>query len=398
MQVIAQKSYSNIRPYRDAGTLNDFTIRYRYLIKNLSKENSFLYAEPLKSGNKFVWRTPLSGKITNYPELDSQKKKEVEQLLSQAINVLLAEASGNDDLEKRIDIYKNIPSQDDIYLVENNGQQKVVLTQWGCTKDDSQGSHFKIKADDSFPVPVVFKILYNDDQSPASNQEVYIEFNNKSNLETANDNGLIDFGKVIKGKKLSAYQIIEDQKRHIHDFTCDGREFYIVEVTPLQTMKFIVKDTNGEIQTNYSISCEYSGNNKNFNTDENGNILLENIKVFTKVQCWHQENDQKMYVHDFECEENRELYEIIIPAPKIETPPPPPPKEEEPKILKVKLIDHKNNPVVNRKMTFTHRQKEYELVTDNDGYCILELEQIDDKEDIDVLVKKVKKESKKRKK
>ena len=401
MQIIEKKSVKTIRPHRDSGSINEFTIRYRYLTQNLQKNNAYqLYAEPLFSGKVIAWRTPLQGEIINYSKLSGEQQKEVNFILSQQINELLVQAGNNQELKKMINTYKKIPTSNDIYLIKTPTGDKVILTQWGCMLDDSNGTHYTIKADEQFPLPVVFKAIYQDEGGIASEEEIIIEFNKNSNKEITDENGLIDLGKVIKGTQLKAYQIVEGKQRFVHDFECDGSEYYIIELPPLQTMNFIVKDTNGEIQTNYNFTFEYNNKNEELTTDENGIIQLEKIKVFTTVNAYHQEDDKNLYPHDFICEQNKEQYLITIPAPIIEEPPPPPPPEPEsviePNKIKVKLIDHKKRPIKNQEIEFKHKEKEYKLKTDEEGYCLLEIEEIETDEIIKAVVKVQKKKKKKK--
>lgn len=397
MNIIAKKETTRVRLL--IGTMNDYSLRYKQLKKSLKGEKHLLFAEPLKSGNFIVWRTPLHGKIENYKNLSSEKQETIDQLLAQQANE--AKQSIKDPkLAKTISEYLIFPTKNDIYAIDTPQGTKVILTFWGCELDNAEGSRVEIKIDEKYPVPVVFLVKYTNGEI-ATGEKVFIEFNNIEKDQTADNHGKIDFGEVMTQTPLKAYQYVENQKRFVHNFTCDGRSEYIIEIPPLQTMKFKVEYSNGEIVTQTPIHFEYMGKNEEHITNMQGEIEIADVKAFSKVIAFLQDEKQRKHQHEFICEENQDYYKITLPAPEPEIEPPMPEPDiehPEPRKIKVKIIDHKKRPVTDCDVEFNFKGDIKTIAPDENGYCELEYENIQEGDIIDttIKVKKKKKTSKKR--
>ncbi len=397
MKIIEKKSTSSIRLI--VGTINDYDIRYRNLQKFLKKGNLYtLFAQPLVSGKQILWQTPLKGKITKYSNLSLDKQNIADRILEEQAGQIIGAISNRMNTSK-IKQYLSIPTKSDIYLVQTDLEDKVVITQWGCVADDADKMPVTIIKDENFPVPVLFIVKYKNGEM-APNEDLFIVFNNMANKENSGTEAKIDFGKVVKRTPIQVYQIVEKKKQFFHDFIVDSRIEYFIELPPLQTMHFMVQDTNGDTKSDYSFTFEYTGKKLTQISNENGFIDIEGVKVTTSVQAYHEEFGKKLYPHSFICEEDRDVYILLIPVPIIKKPPviiddepvPDIKPEQKPKQIKIKIIDHKKKIVKNKELKIIFREKEYELITDESGYCSLEVKEIEEGEKLEVIIKTDKKE------
>ncbi len=410
MKTIEKKSTSSIRFI--VGAVNDYDIRYRNLQKFLKKGNLYtLFAQPLVSGKQILWQTPLKGKITKYSNLSLDKQNIADRILEEQAGQIIGTIS-NKMKTSKIKQYLSIPTKSDIYLVQTDLEDKVVITQWGCVADDADKMPVTIIKDENFPVPVLFIVKYKNGEM-ATNEDLFIVFNKMANKENSGTEAKIDFGKVVKRTPIQVYQIVEKKKQFFHDFIVDSRIEYFIELPPLQTMHFMVQDTNGDTKSDYSFTFEYAGKKLTQISNENGFIDIEGIKVTTSVKAYHEKSEKKLYPHSFICEEDRDVYILLIPAPIVKEPPPiiidepepyiEPKSKPKPKELKIKLVTRrfffqKNKPIANQEIEFKHKEKEYKLTTDDEGYCTLIIDEIEKDEIIEALVNIPKKKKEKKSK
>lgn len=368
MQIIAQKNTENLRLL--VGTFKDYNLRYKLIEKTLNQAGVFnIFAEPKISINKILWRTTHSGKSTNYNNLSADDKAFVDNFLASTLNQISTVFKKNEKLSHNIEEYFGVPDNDSKYLIETGNDKKAIIIQWGAKFDNSEQTKLSVKADDDFPVPVIFKLRFTTGED-APNEKVFLNYNNKSFEETANQNAIIDFGKVFINKKINSWQVINtDEQVNYQEHICDGRtEYYYIDVAPYQTMIFVAKYDDGKTATNINFHFELSDEKKELNSGEKGLMSLEKIKPKTKVIVYTLENDKKSYEKEFVCVEGKDKYEIILP-----TPPPPPPPVVEPVIddVKVQLINKKKNPIANIRIDFQYLSTEKTETTNENGECLL---------------------------
>jgi len=367
MKIIAQKPFSNIRIL--GGTVSDYKLRYSQMADALKGSKSYaLFAEPMVTGANIAWTTNQPGTILSYSLMSSAEKSEVDKLLRTQASRLIAELADNVKVADLVKQYLTVPSEDDIFVSENNGVKTVILTQWGSVSDNADKKPLQIIADERFPVPVIIVVKFTDG-NPATGEEVFMEFNNREHKETTDSDAKIDFGKLNTGTNFAVYQYVEGKRMFVHNFTTDIRIEYLVQIPRPQNMRFKVQDTNGVVQQGMPFVFDFSDTSKELISSTDGIMELPGIKVGTSVSCSHPKDGGKLYPHKYVCEVEKEFYIITIPAPVQEIVPQPVIATPEPEIvpITVKLIDHKNRPVPEKVITLKHHQDTTSQTTDNHG-------------------------------
>lgn len=385
MKIFAQKPIENIRILN--GTPNDYSLRFSKIndaLKNSGIEN--IFAEPRITGKDIAWISHSKAKIRAYKDLPAAEKQQADDLLRRQAGKIIMHLSENEELAASVKQYLTVPSSEDIYLLGESDKQSILLTQWGAVSDDADVQPLQITADEHFPVPVIFKLQYTNGED-APKESVSVFFNQKENSETADEEALIDFGTLKTGNKISVYQYVDGNKVSVHDFVIDTRQNYIVQLAPPQDMNFKVQDSNGKAIPNMEFVFEYSDKEEKHTSNEDARITVKSVKPGTKLAAYNPKNGERMHEQNFVCQDGKEEYLIIIPAPKEKVPPPP---EPEISPIRVKLIDHKNRPIPEKEITFTHKEDKSTHTTDNEGLCNLSLTdpQAEDKIKAEIRLKK----------
>ena len=379
MKTIAKKTYSSTRFL--VGNQNDYELRFKKLQEVFAEGRAYtLFAQPLVAGNQILWQTELSGSVTPYPELSQSQKTQADAMLSQQASDLFSVSKGK-IADEILHQYFSLPDKEDIYLINTDNGARLIITRWGSVSDDPDEQPVSILKEEHFPVPVVFVIQYTNGEA-APNELLFIDFNSRTNQENSRDEARIDFGKINKGTLFRVYQKVEGEDMFVHEFKVDNRIEYLVQLPPLQTIEFKIQDSNGLIKSNYDFCFEYSGETATLTSDEEGMVRIENIKVGTKFRTYKLEEEAEKYEHRFVCRADGEPNLIVIPAPVVI----PVTEVKEPNALKIKLIDHKKKPVANQKIQFKYKEQEYELTTDDTGYCNLVIDEIHHKDVIEAVI------------
>ena len=142
MQTLKKTNKDSIRLL--IGNFNDYTLRYKYLIEQI-KEKAFFFAEPYIAGDIILWRTPLKGKIVAYKNLSKQEQDNTILQFEKLLNELINKLQQNNKLNHKNENYFIIPSQSDIYVIENDLNKTIIITQWGSEPDDGKQQAINIK-------------------------------------------------------------------------------------------------------------------------------------------------------------------------------------------------------------------------------------------------------------
>ncbi len=367
MQIIAKKNTSHVRFI--AGHLTDISLRYNNIIQEFKENDTYtFFAEPIVAGNVIVWRTPLKGKIVSFNSLSDKEQEKAKLLLHKTATILKSTLPENSKINENFNDYLTIPSNEDIYLVKGEGIDKIVITNWGCISDKAGENSIRISVSDKYPVPVKFKLIFPN-KTPAPGETIFITYNNIAKEKTSDENAFIDFGETNIGTPLTTHQIINKEIFNVQNFICDGRDEYVVTVFSYKKMNFVVKYDTGESIADSNFIFEYEDQKTELTSDAEGKIYLEKVRVSTKVKVYKQEGDDQKYIHNFTCEDDKDLYEIIIPKP-VEIIPP-----IELEIIKndfiVKLIDKKEKPISSIDIDFNINNEIITQKTDKAGYAYI---------------------------
>ena len=347
-----------------------------------------LFADPVISGDKYIWMTEFEGSVINIMQLTEEEQSLTKNKLAIQIQKLLAAAKKFEDSTFLEFLYKciEIPSLKDVYVVRNSDGDNVVLSQWGFILDTPGAEKGLLdKIVNAKRVPMLFKIQY-EDESVAANEEVHFEFEDQKEIHKSNKDGFITIESVKVDSYVKAYELHKSEKLNEKGYTCYELGEYVFTVSQKADMLFRVKDSNGQILTNETFNFKFDGDEITLSTNEKGEMTLPKVRVGTEVNTSQNIEGRTENNNNFICEKDKEVYNIIIQVPETEVPVAEPPKEYE---MKFKVLDHKDKPVANAEVTVKYGDITKTIITDSEGYTVLK--DIEPGTKVKVIAKKKKK-------
>ncbi len=332
-----------------------------------------IFAEPVVTdgGNKITWLTEYDGSIVSISKLSPEDQSNARNLLRVEIQKLLTAAKTYEDTELMEFLYKciEVPTVENIYLVNANGTQNVVLTQWGFLSDvPGADKGILDKIINAIRVPMPFRVVYIDDESPAPFAEVHFEFEGKKEILKSDADGKLILDDVKVDTFVKAYEIENDEQLNLQTYTCYEHGEYVVKVTKKVDMRFRVINSKNEPMPNELFFFKFNEQEEQLTTDANGMMLLPKIKLDTEVSVFQTIEGKEENVNHFICENDKKEYLIVI---QLEEEPviPPPPVHN----MKFKIVDKKSGEIVpNAKVILKYNGKKEEFFSDEFGFVVLE--------------------------
>lgn len=329
-----------------------------------------IFAEPiiLDGGFKISWMTDYPGTPICYNSLSDEEKALARDLLSEKIKKLLSAVKKFNDNNIVDFMYKciEIPGMSDVYLVRKNGEDNVVITQWGFVNDTpgaEKGLLYKIL--NVKKIPMNFSVVYSDSEQPAPFEDIIFEFDGNTISAKSDENGKIVLEKVKENSFVKAFEPDGEQRINMQTFTCyeDGK--YKIKVTPKPDMLFIVTNQKQQPLSGFEFIFEYNGSQVNAISNAEGKITLNRIKSGTTVRAYQIVNQQQDNVNTFVCNPQTPFYPIVVNIEEVVV------KEPETHNMRFKVTDEKNNIVANAEVTVKYNGKTEVLHTDENGYAVL---------------------------
>ncbi len=323
-----------------------------------------LFTEPVISGDKIIWTTEYEGNPVCITQISEEQQSLVKARLSAQITKLIEAAKNFEDQKLIAFLYKciEIPALKDIFVIQNNGQENVVLTQWGFL-NDTPGADKGIldKIINAKRVPMVFKVRF-EDGTPAPNAEVSFEYEGKKEIQRSSSDATITLASVKEESYVKSYEIEQAQAINVKGHTCIEYGDYFIVVSEKADMLFKVTGSDGSIQPNQSYTFTWAGGQEELKSNEAGEITLPNIKINAEVSASH----ATAGISNFICEKGKAFYPLVIEIEVIE------PEVPVQHSMKFKVVDKKNNPITEAEVTVQYNGKTEKLMTDSQGYCLLE--------------------------
>lgn len=290
---------------------------YQSLRKMLAQNDLHsLFAEPVKTadGKNMIWFTHLAGELQSFDALTPEAQHEARMMLSQQVATIqkVAGEYGDAGLSELIDTIFTIPSEDDIYIIDQNGTKTVVLTQWGYVLDNPNADTDILRKMLVIPTHTVsFLVVYEDD-TPVSDISFQskIIYQNKPQTEIHQTDSAGKFAvEVPDGGQL---EVAEQKNRYQHTWTIyQKREVKITLPYPAQDMRFEVQDTTGKTVADSTWVFEYEGQNINHTSDAQGKIILPSVPFGASVAVFQGE---KKHLQQYLCTEGQDKYIIVLPT------------------------------------------------------------------------------------
>lgn len=400
--------------------------------------------------------------LIDYDALSSKDRIIVAEILDKQKSKIAEILSEDRQLSKVIDNLFCTPSTQDIKVVLGENGIKVCLIQWGHNKlnEDIKINPLTrvIEPVKNNKFDVTIQVHYTDG-SVASDKNFFLEYNDVKEFIT-DKNGNKKLGKYLKGSKLKVYDIVDGDKRYIHQFTVDenieykvsfplltegiirvinqkkealegveldvnlegqiqsyttddkgtcqliglevGKELAIelaesnqiytfpinmdrnvfeilIHIPIYSSSNLKIVDQNGNPLTSQKVKIKYQDQLRTYTSDPSGNISLNKFEINNTITVSELDNEENHQEYVLSEDSEELIFEIKVP---------------EPKFVKIRLLDHKNNPVPNTKMELSLQSKQLEGITDKNGICTYPYEHFTDKEKIKATIFLIKKDKK----
>ncbi len=363
MKVVEQKKIENVRYL--FGSPSTVKSRYNQIKRTFPEGNEYkIFAEPVfvEDTNSIIWSTEFSGNIVIYNKLSPTDQIIANKLLTKSIQNILASAKTFETTELTDFIYNciEIPSMENVFLVRGDGDDKVVITEWGFVSDTpGMEKGLLAKIINVKRIPMSFSVVYNDTKEPAVNIKFFFDFEEHTEEKISDANGKIELQDVKIDEEVKAYQKEGQNRINEQSFVCYEGGQYKLEVDRTIDMPFKVINEKEEPVAGISFTFEHNGEQKTLTSDSEGKITLPAIKSGEEVSAFQQNGEKKENIHNFICEKDKQ-YILRVSSP------------EEPKYdMKFKVVDPKGNEVPNAKVKIKYNDKTVELITDEHGYTLL---------------------------
>ena len=358
--------------------------RYNQIKGTFPKGNEYrVFAEPiiLEDGQSIVWTTEYKGVAINYEKLSQDEQKKAKKMLSKQIKTLFDASKTYQDSSLTEFLYQciEIPDLNNIYVIRKGEEENIVLIEWGFVSDIPGAERGLLaKIINVKRVPMLFTVVYQDDDSIATGAEIHFEFEEEKEIHKSNEKGKIIVDEVKIDEIVTSYQLENNNKIGLQTHKCIEEGRYKIKVPRIIDMKFKVVNGKNEILPNETFIFNYNEQEVPLASDENGLIMLSKLHVDTEVKAFQMIEEQEAHVHRFICEKEKEEYLLVI--------------KEDVFNMKFKVIDNKDNIIPNAEITVKYNNQTKTLFTDENGYAILE--DVDPETKVEVVAKAKKQKSK----
>jgi hypothetical protein len=354
MNIVEQKKIENVRYL--FGSPSTVKSRYNQLKRTFPEIDDYkIFAEPvfIPDSNTIIWSTEFNGNIINYSKLSPTDQTIAEKLLSKSIqNILkLAKTFNTEELSKFIYNCIEIPSMNNIFLIRGQGNDKVVITEWGFVSDTpGMEKGLLAKIINVKRTNMTFDVIYTDNKEPAPNQKFNFDFEQHTETHISDENGKIILNDVKIDEEVEVYQDNNNKQK----FICYEAGKYKLQVERKINIQFLVLDSENKAVENANFTFEYNNQTKSLSSNEQGKIILPDIKIGTEIIAYQ---DKKEDAQKFICQKDKKEYILRIKKPEY--------------TLKFKVVDPDGEIVPNAKVKVKYGNQKIQLTTDNNGYAIL---------------------------
>jgi len=243
----------------------------------------------------------------------------------------------------------------------------------------------------NFPlfVPLTIKVV-NQNNLPMSNIPVIINYDGTENTQISDKVGFIHLTNFEVGKNVIIKEKDDTNNTVEHKIVKEKNVVILKIFRPILTTGNVkVVDDENNLLLNYPITIEYNGTEKDYSTTASGILLLKDIEVGRNIKIVDKNNLSNFKEYLISETDNEFILTIIKEKPIVI-----PPKE--PKFIKVRLIDHKDKPIIKTKIDFDYKGEKMTIETDENGICELPADNFKDKDRIKAIIHLVKEKSKKK--
>jgi len=325
-QLITTSNISSIRPvFKDEPAEN---IKRYIQIKKIFETNGEykFFAEPvIAAGQKISWHTEYEGKILAFAKLTEEEKQTTLSILKNQVNKIYKSilAYTEDEQQRKtlfelIDYCIEIPSYDDIYIVQNsNGNRNFCIVNWGFIIDSFNAQTGLIAK--LIPLKVAdlsIKVIKGNNKT-AANHNLNIVLNGIDKVFITDENGKIFINDIALNTNITIYNIDENQnKKNEENFLLedDLEIIYNIEKDYLAKQEVIIQtiDERDNILPNVNVKIKYEDVEFVSETDKDGKLFIGELYVDTQVNCFQITNGKEIKKEQFTVKQGKEVYFVYF--------------------------------------------------------------------------------------
>ena len=252
-------------------------VQYYNVLKNSNslKLYNVELAKPIIQKNKgeIVWQSESDLELKGLSDLsDSQRIKYGDVLKEFFENFKSRIAKFSNIPQDFVKKVMQIPNKESILI--NEAQNYIVIVNWGFLEDKFDRKEGIIET--LFPIPnqSILVRLINENNEPIENQNIRFTSIESEKSEYTNLKGYARFGSLTRGENftLNVDHKLTGKKYSVN-YTCDGRDEYLIQTRENVKIKVVVKDKFGNPVENQSfqINSAYLGS-KNIDTKNLGHF------------------------------------------------------------------------------------------------------------------------------
>lgn len=325
-QLITTSNISSIRPvFKDEPAEN---IKRYIQIKKIFEANGEynFFAEPvIAAGQKISWHTEYEGKIQAYAKLSDEEKQTTLSILKNQVNkIYKAILAYTEDERQRKNLFElidyciEIPSYDDIYIVQNsNGKRNFCIVNWGFIMDNFNAPTGLIAK--LIPLKVAdlsIKVIKGNNKI-AVNQSLNIVISNNDKLYTTDENGKIFINDISLNSNITIYNIDEKNNRKNEEnflLEDDLEIIYNIEKDNLPKQEVMIQtiDEKDNILPNVNVKIKYEDVEFISETDKEGKLFIGELYTETQVSCTQISNGKEIKKEQFSVKQGKQIYFIYL--------------------------------------------------------------------------------------
>jgi len=192
---------------------------------------------------------------------------------------------------------------------------------------------------------------------PLSDTEVSFTYDGRTYFETTNHNGQITLKDIPEGT-----QVIVKQKNNENAYTCDSKtlEYTFTGVRPVAEIDVAVMDEKNNFLPGIDVTFKYLDKEMTVSTDRNGRVSIDNFPPETEFTITCGAEGYQNAVITLFTHEGLNMAEVKVR------------KKSSYANMTIKVVDDKQQPIVNTLIRCENDGQKYELYTDENGEITLD--------------------------
>ncbi len=264
------------------------------------------------------------------------------------------------DADAKIQL-EEVKVDDQVKTYQKEGETIIGLQNFTCY----EGGRYTLVA--VRYIDMVFTVLDQFDRTVAG-QPFIFDYQGKQNSIISNNEGKITLPNIRVGLDVLAYQKNGEAVSNEHKFICEKGKDNILRVTVEEVapvlldldMPFVVLNQEDKPVQGQIFTFDVNGKQTTLTSDAQGRITLRQVKEKSSVIAFQTKEGNRVNDQNFICEKDKENILRVV-------------QEANPTFnMRFKVIDPKGNTVPNAQVKVQYAGKTANLVTDDEGYAVLE--------------------------